>query len=128
MIVVDTSALAAILLSEGDSETYLAAIEQAASAKVGAPSAFELRLIVQRKLGPDYQSAAELLLAAARIEIVAWTAAMVPLATAALLRFGGRPARLNYGDCMSYALAKSLGAPLLYKGNDFARTDIRSAL
>lgn len=50
------------------------------------------------------------------------------IATDALRGFGGRPARLNFGDCMTYALAKSLDAPLLYKGNDFAATDIRSAL
>ena len=49
-------------------------------------------------------------------------------ATDALRRFGGRPARLNFGDCMAYALAKSLGVPLLYKGNDFAQTDIASAM
>ena len=128
MIVVDTSALVAILLHEDDAERYMDIMRRSETVTVGAPSAFELRLVIQRKLGFDYQRSVDVLFEAPEIEIVAWTPALVPLATDALLRFGGRPARLNYGDCMAYALAKSLDVPLLYKGDDFARTDIRSAL
>lgn len=61
------------------------------------------------------------------IRIVPFEAAYVAIAQAALVTFGGRPAQLNYGDCMCYALAKSLDLPLLFKGNDFAHTDIRPA-
>lgn len=66
-----------------------------------------------------------------RIEISAWTRQHADIAAEAFLRFGrgrGHAAKLNFGDCMAYALAKSLDAPLLFKGDDFALTDIRSAL
>ena len=70
------------------------------------------------------------LIAANSIEVISWTEELADVAADAFLRFGkGRhSAKLNFGDCMAYALAKSLDAPLLYKGADFARTDIRSAL
>lgn len=57
-----------------------------------------------------------------------WTEEHVVLATDALVRFSGRPARLNYGDCMAYAVAKALDAPLLFKGDDLSHTDVRRAL
>ena len=128
MIVVDTSALVAMLLNEPEARSFSDVIQTAGTAVVGAPSAFELQLVVQRRLGVGHQQAADILLDAPELEIVAWTPALVPIATEALRCFGGRPARLNFGDCMTYALARSLNAPLLYKGSDFARTDIRSAL
>lgn len=62
------------------------------------------------------------------LEVVPWHDELLTIAHTALARFGGKPAQLNYGDCMSYALAKLLDAPLLYKGGDFALTDIRSAI
>lgn len=72
----------------------------------------------------------EALLARPRFRIVPWSDALVAIARDAFLTYGkGRhPAGLNFGDCMSYALAKSLDAPLLYKGEDFAKTDVRSAV
>ena len=71
------------------------------------------------------------LVAGSNIEVVSFSASHADAATEAYRRFGkgvGQPACLNYGDCFSYALARSLDVPLLYKGDDFARTDIRSAL
>lgn len=128
MIVADTSALAAILLKEHDSHLYATALFGSSRTLIGAPTAFELRIVIERKLGYDLVETVDTLLAQAQIEIVAWTADHLALADEALRRFGGRPASLNYGDCMAYAVAKALDAPLLYRGNDFSRTDIRSAL
>lgn len=127
MIVVDTSALMAILQQEPEAETFVETIGATSRALVGAPSAFEFLLVTLRQKGPDFRSDAEQLLGLDPIEIVPWTPELLDIATDALSRYGGRPARLNFGDCMAYALAKSLGAPLLYKGNDFAHTDIASA-
>ena len=73
---------------------------------------------------------AEALLARFNIAVVPWTDDHAGIAADAFLRFGkGRhPANLNFGDCMAYALAKSLDAPLLFKGDDFSKTDVKSAL
>lgn len=74
---------------------------------------------------------AEALMAEAALAIVAFDETQVSMAMDAFLRFGrGRnhPARLNYGDCMAYALAKFLDAPLLFKGNDFSFTDVKCAI
>lgn len=128
MIVVDTSALIAILFNEPDADTLARALILSDRAVIGAPTAFEFRLVVARKKGVGMLGRADALLAAPTVRIVAWQPAFVALADDALARFGGRPAKLNYGDCMAYALARSLDAPLLYKGDDFAQTDIRSAL
>ncbi len=128
MIVADTSAFAAVIFQEPDADRYAGALTDSVSVIVPAPSALELRLVLCRRFGRAAMSLADQLLSAPSIQIVEWNAAHLPLATDALARFGGRPARLNFGDCMVYAVAKALDAPLLYKGEDFARTDIRSAL
>ena len=128
MIVVDTSALYAIIAREPDADVFADAIFAADRAIVGAPTAFELRLVFHRRSETACISAADTLLNTSPLEVVPWTPNLVRHATDALHRFGGRPARLNYGDCMAYALAKSLDAPLLFKGGDFAATDVRAAL
>jgi len=126
--VVDTSALYAILLDEAEAIDLRDALASADQSVMSAPSLFELKLVLWRRYGQHHVSAADRLVASAEIVILPFEAAHVELAIAALRRFGGKPSRLNYGDCMSYALAKSLDAPLLYKGDDFALTDIKSAL
>lgn len=84
---------------------------------------------VGRKAEPG-RNMAEALLARFNISVVSWNDSHASIAADAFVRFGkGRhDAKLNFGDCMSYALAKSLDAPLLYKGDDFSKTDIKSAL
>jgi ribonuclease VapC len=128
MIVVDTSALIAIVFNEPDAQQYLDALANADRVVIAAPSVLELRTVLCRKLGRDHMFDADALLALPSLEIADWTADDLGFATDALRRFGGRPASLNFGDCIVYALAKRLDAPLLYKGEDFARTDIRPAL
>lgn len=98
---------------------------------IGAPTLFEVRLVMGGRQQQEGIDDADSLLAQSGIETVAWTAELADLATDAFLRFGkgqGHPAQLNFGDCMAYAVAKSLDVPLLFKGDDFAKTDIRSAL
>ena len=128
MIVIDTSALMAVLLDED--EAALFAEKLAASAPViAAPTKLELLIVAHGRLGPNGVSHARALLHTQLIDVVEWTPALSDAAFQAFLLFGKgqHPAKLNFGDCMSYALAKSLNAPLLYKGEDFAKTGIKSA-
>lgn len=127
MIVADTSAIAAILFEEPEAPSFLQVIARADRVLFAAPSALELRIVLRRK-APGSEGRADAFLNRAVFDIVDWTEVHLGHAFDALTRFGGRPARLNFGDCMAYALAKSLDLPLLYKGMDFAQTDIRSAL
>lgn len=130
MIVVDTSALMAILLREPENQAFLDVMGRTARVLMGAPTRFELDMVATGKLLDGGVPLARRLVEAQQIEVVDWDADLAEIATSAFLRYGkGRhPAKLNFGDCMAYALAKSLGVPLLYKGDDFAKTDIRSAL
>ncbi len=127
MIVVDTSVLIAILQDEPEASDFLTIISSGRSV-VGAPTQFETLLVAAKH--PTGQADIGKLIASSSIECVPWTLQHATIAADAFLRFGkGRhKAALNFGDCMAYALAKSLDAPLLFKGNDFALTDIRSAL
>lgn len=129
MIVVDTSALVAILAGEPEAKAFTRMLVAHTERMIGAPTYFELLMVAcgQRRLAtePDVARLMDLL----AIQVVSWNPDLADIAQKAFRSFGkGRhPARLNFGDCMSYALARSLDAPLLYKGDDFARTDIRSA-
>lgn len=129
MIVVDASALVAIASLEPDWRDHLAAIREADTAHLSPANYVETGiLLVSRGLSPD-QAAVDSWLQ--ELDVVVRDD--IPLANAALaayMRFGKgfHPARLNLSDCFAYALAKALDAPLLYKGDDFSRTDIRSAL
>lgn len=129
MIVVDSSAIVAIALSEPEAEQFLH-LMIANTTVIGAPTLVETRIVLARRKVRDPRRASNLVLEMARADVLIFDEPLADEALAAFLRFGkGRhPAALNYGDCMAYAVAKSLDAPLLYKGNDFARTDIRSAL
>lgn len=129
MIVVDTSAIIAITLDEQDAGSLLTAVSKADEAFIAAPSALELEIVLRSKTGRTGPSARRVLQNLA-IETVPFSLEHLAEAIDAFGRFGrGRhPAQLNFGDCMAYALAKSLNAPLLFKGDDFTRTDIQSAL
>jgi len=127
VIVADTSAFVAIIFGEDDADRFAQAMASADDIIIGAPTALELNTVLFRKGGVEGLSKAAYLLSAPKLRIASWDASHLPMAVDALRRFGGRPARLNFGGCMAYAIAKALDAPLLYKGEDFARTDIRSA-
>lgn len=130
MIVVDTSALIAILRREPEADTFLRIIVESAPCLILSVSVMEASMVLAGRRG-DATSWLELdqLIDRAGIEVVAQSRALADLAREAFLRFGkGRhPAALNLGDCATYALAKARGLALLFKGDDFNRTDLRAA-
>jgi ribonuclease VapC len=128
MIVVDTSAIAAMILDEPDHRLLAAKMLAEEERFVSPISVLEATMVLSR----TYSKPKDVLssyLASARIQICAIDAAQAQFAQEAFLTYGkGRQgARLNLGDCFSYAAAKALNAPLLYIGGDFAKTDIRRA-
>ncbi len=130
-MVVDTSALAAIILGEEDAEALLSALLHTDEVvRVSVATLVEATMVVEARHGPDAAGDLDLLLAKVDAEITSVDPDQGRLAVAAWRRFGkGRhPAALNLGDCFSYALARSAGETLLFKGRDFAQTDIGSAL
>lgn len=128
MIVIDTSAVVAILTAEHDAASLLGKIALAPQRCVSAANLLEARLVLEIGRGLEPQRISDLL-TRWQVEIVSFEPADVDLAFDAYRRFGkGRhPARLNMGDCVAYALAKQRGWPLLYKGEDFAQTDVERA-
>ncbi|EDY38446.1 hypothetical protein CPCC7001_1325 [Cyanobium sp. PCC 7001] len=129
-MVIDPSALVAILLNEPERRAFIEAIAAAEVCWLSAASLVELSIVIEVKLGPDGLDDLDLFLATAGVETVAFDHDQALIARAAFQRFGkGRhPAGLNLGDCCAYALARVREAPLLFKGRDFVHTDIRSAL
>lgn len=128
-MIVDSSALIAVVFEEKDQSTYLELL-RSSTLTMSAPTLFECRLVALRKSGAALEAKLLSLIAGLNIEIVAFDEAQAVLAADAFRRYGkGRDkAALNFGDCFSYALAKSRGEPLLYKGGDFARTDVAAAV
>lgn len=127
MIVVDSSALIAILEEEPESDRFLDAIRHAPRRLISAVSVYETGVVIGARRG--WESVRELtaLLEELGIEIVAFGEPQVSAALAAYSRYGKGihpKARLNLGDCAAYALAISMRAPLLFKGRDFSETDV----
>jgi ribonuclease VapC len=131
ILVADTSALLAILLGEPERARFRRILLEQ-EPKVSAGTLIETLRVVQLALGPEALSGVDVLLETTGVEIVAVDADQVALARRGMLHFGkGRgeePAVLNFGDLFAYALAMRLGVPLLYKGDDFARTDVQRML
>ncbi len=126
-MIVDTSAIVAILRAEPGAEAYARLIATAAIARISAGTYVELGVVVDGSRNPVVSGALDRFLEESRVVIEPLTAAQAWLARATYQRFGkgtGHPARLNMGDCFSYALARELGEPLLFKGDDFTQTDI----
>jgi ribonuclease VapC len=128
VIALDSSALIAILLHEPEADMLVDAIERADRLLIGAPTLLECRIVAAVK-SPRLPGDLRELIDGIRPETIDFTARHLEAATDAFERFGkGRhSAALNFGDCMAYAVARVAGCPLLYKGQDFAWTDIRSA-
>jgi ribonuclease VapC len=128
-MVVDTSAVLAVLLDEDARQPVEAALIEH-DAVMSAATRVELGIVVEAKAGAEGTLILHELLRRFDIEVVEVDAAQAAEAVAAWRRFGkGRhPATLNYGDCFAYALAIARGEPLLYVGDDFAATDVESAL
>ena len=128
-MVVDSSALAAVLFGEHGALDVAARLADD-EAVLGAPSRVEIGMVIEARSGSDGVRKLESLLRAAAIEIIAFAPDHALVALEAFRRYGkGRHrAGLNFGDCMSYALAKSMNLPLLFVGDDFIHTDIGSVL
>ena len=129
-MVLDTSALLVILLDEPDSPAFRQAIEVDPVRLLSAASLLEASLVVEARFGEAGGRELDLLLHRAELEIVPVDRDQAEIGREAFRRFGkGRHlAGLNFGDCFSYALSKLSGEPLLYRGNDFSRTDVTPAL
>ena len=129
-MVIDTSALIAILLNETETEAFAKAIAADPKRLISAFNLLEAAIVIEAKKGEAGGIELDLLLHRARMEIVAISAEQVELARTAwrLYGKGNHPAGLNTGDCCAYALAKYSGEPLLFKDGDFSLTDIPSAL
>ena len=129
-MVVDTSALVAILFGETESSRMIAAIVAADARRVGAPTLVEASAVMVAKKGPGGEIALDALLERLDLEVVPMTADGAVHARNAYRQFGkgvGTPGVLNYGDCLSYGVARQLGERLLFKGDDFPRTDVEPA-
>jgi len=128
-VVLDTSAVLAILLQEPGAETLETAIEADDTRLMSAVSVLEAAIVIQARKGMAGARELDLLLRRAQVQIEPLTAEHVEIARDAWTRFGrgNHPARLNLGDCCAYALAESSGDALLFKGADFAKTDVAAA-
>jgi ribonuclease VapC len=126
-VIVDTSVLVALIREEADAGAFGRAMAAAPVRRLSSANYVELAVVIDGSGDPVASSALDDLLALLQIQVEAFTAAQARLARAAYQRFGkgsGHRARLNLGDCFAYALARDLGEPLLFKGDDFKLTDI----
>jgi ribonuclease VapC len=126
-MVIDASAVVAILRQESGAEILLTRLTAASSRRISAASLLETAIVIESKSGERGGEQLDLFLARAQIEVSAVTAEQVRIARKAWRRYGkgsGHAARLNFGDCFSYALARSVGEELLYRGSDFTHTDM----
>src|SRR5580698_9122813 len=130
MIAVDTSALVAISLNEPERDAFLTIIRDSPKALISTVSVVETKMVLFGRRGLRAIVMLDDFMGLRRFEITPPSVADMEAAYAAFLAFGkgsGHPAGLNFGDVFSYALAKVRDLPLLYKGNDFTETDLRSA-
>ncbi len=130
-MVIDTSSLVCILLDEPEAERYARRLSEIDSTHVMSTATWlETMLVISARRGEPGRQSLDELLRLAMIEIQPVDAALAQIAYQAWLQYGkGRhPAGLNFGDCFSYALAKQRQEPLLFKGDDFSKTDIANAL
>jgi ribonuclease VapC len=128
-VIVDTSAIIAVLFNEDDALVYAEAIALANSCRISAATFVETAMVVEAQTRNNGGRQLDAFIRRASIGIESVTEEQAYMARQAFLDFGkGRHrAGLNYGDCSSYALAKATGEPLLFKGKDFAQTDLVAA-
>ncbi len=129
MIVIDSSAVLAILNNEPERRTFNETIEKAEICLISAASFVEASIVLEARKGYEGVRDFDLFVARAEIKLAEVDAEQAEIARTAFRKFGkGRhAANLNFGDCFSYALAKANSLPLLFKGNDFSQTDVECA-
>ena len=126
-MIVDTSAIVAIIRGEPEAAIYARLIGEADVARISAATYVELGIVIDGRHDPLLSSALDRFVVDAGLRVEPLTPEQARIARDAYRRFGrtsGSRARLNMGDCFAYALARDLGEPLLFKGNDFKETDI----
>lgn len=125
-MVIDTSAVLAILQNEPEAPAIEAAMERDAVRLMSASSALEAAIVVEARYGEAGGRELDLLLHKAHIDTIAFDAAQMELARRAYRRYGkgNHEAGLNFGDCFAYALSQHSGEPLIFVGEDFAKTDV----
>lgn len=130
-MIVDTSALIAVLRAEPDAVTYVSAIAADPDRRMSAVNFVEAAVVIDASRDPIASRRFDEFIAAAEVAIVPVSEEHARLAREAYRDFGkgsGHPAKLNFGDCFAYALATQAGQPLLFKGDDFTETDLAPAL
>jgi ribonuclease VapC len=128
-VVVDTSALLAVLFEEAEGDEFIALLADAEDPLISAATLVEASIVMGARTGREGIVDLDDLLSTAAVRLVAVDITQAHLAREAFARYGkGRaPAGLNFGDCFSYALAKTMNRPLLFKGGDFSQTDVTAA-
>ena len=130
-MIVDTSALVAILLGESDGERLLEVLVASGSAKISAATLLEAGIVLDSRSHPQQRRRLDDLLAAGEVEVVPFDEAQAQFARQAYTDFGagsGHAAQLNLGDTFAYALHRSTREPMLFKGNDFSAAGVTSAV
>ncbi|MBV9571061.1 MAG: type II toxin-antitoxin system VapC family toxin [Alphaproteobacteria bacterium] len=130
-MIVDSSAVVAILRSEPETDAFIRAIGEAGAPSISVATFFETAIVIDSRNDPVASRELDKFVKDANMNMVSVDERQARIARAAYRDFGkgsGHPARLNFGDCFAYALAKVLDKPLLYMGTDFSNTDVRSAL
>jgi ribonuclease VapC len=129
-MILDTSAVIAILRMEAEAPEFAGIIERAARSRISAVNYVEAGAVIDGSKDPVASRRFDELIEAAQIAIEPVSEAQARIARQAYRDFGktsGHPAKLNFGDCFAYALAKATGEPLLFKGQDFSHTDVKVA-
>jgi ribonuclease VapC len=129
-MILDTSALVAILFREPEAELFTRLIHSTSNNRISAGTCLELAVVLERQAGLEADRQREMFFRRAGITVEAFTEDQLLIARQAFHDFGkGRHAAgLNFGDCFAYALARYMGEPLLFKGDDFRKTDIVAAV
>lgn len=130
-MIVDTSALIAILAHEPEAEAFADAIARASAPALSAATYVETAVVIDARRNPALSRAFDRFLEENRLSVEAVTPAQAKIAREAYRDFGrgsGHPAQLNFGDCFAYALARDKNLPLLFKGDDFGRTGLDAAV
>lgn len=130
-MILDASAIVAVVNGEDDAEKYAEIMLTQSSLSISAAALLEANMVMRRSDNPVMHRLVDDLIESLGVEIVPFDAEQARIALHAFDRFGkgsGHKAKLNFGDCMVYALANSLDEPLLFKGSDFSKTDLKSAI
>jgi ribonuclease VapC len=130
-MIVDSSVLIAIVFREVDRELYIRKLATTEKLAISASTLLESRIVAQRSGFDEAETDVLALIDDYSIDVIPFSQRQQEIAADAHRTYGrgtGHPARLNFGDCFAYALAKESGEPLLFKGDDFSKTDIKFAL